>query len=35
MTRISVHTTESRPQAASQLTELTSSLQSTFPPRAW
>jgi hypothetical protein len=35
MPRISIHTTESVPQAASQLTEFTSSLQSAVPPRAW
>jgi len=35
MPRISVHTTKSVPQAASQLTEFTSSLQPAVPPRAW
>jgi len=35
MPRVSVHTTESVPQAASQLTESSSSLQSAVPPRAW
>ena len=34
MPRIPVHTTEFVTQAASQLTEFTSSLQSAVPPRA-
>jgi hypothetical protein len=35
MPRISARTTKSMPQAASQLTEFTSSLQPAVPPRAW